>query len=157
MKRIRKWGHSGSTVTTSTQMPLHQADPGVGSWGVQMLKDEVEGHVDSIYRCVGSVGELQEVQEGVQVRVFRWDRTSRSKDFLTTEVRATGLESLSPVILGFLVTGVMVEALKQAGTWHVSKEVLKMTVNTEDSCSAQCFRVQRRRSPGRLLYEGFVF
>ena len=35
----------------------------------------------------------------------------------------------------------MVEVLKQAGTWHVSSEVLEMSVNTGDSWSAQCFRV----------------
>src|SRR4029434_1606646 len=35
---------------------------------------------------------------------------------ITTVVRATGLASLRPVIVCFLVTGMMVEVLKQAGT-----------------------------------------
>ena len=35
----------------------------------------------------------------------------------------------------------MVEVLKQAGTWHDFSEELKMSVNTGDSCSAQCFRM----------------
>jgi len=67
--------------------------------------------------------------------------TRRSKDFIITEVRATGLKSLSPVDCGFLGTGLIVEVLKQAGTWHVSSEVLKMSVNTGDSWSEQCFKV----------------
>ena len=42
---------------------VHQQDPGVGSCCVQVLEEEVKGHVDSIvYRPVGSVGELQGVQ-----------------------------------------------------------------------------------------------
>ncbi len=61
------------------------------------------------------------------------DSTRRSKDFITTEVTATGLWSLSTVVLGFLGMGILVEDLKQAGTWHVSSEVLKMSVNTGDS------------------------
>ena len=35
----------------------------------------------------------------------------------------------------------MVAILKQAGTWHVSSEVLKMSVNSGDSWSVRCFRV----------------
>ena len=61
------------------------------SWGVQMLEGVVQGHVHCIvYRPVGSVGELQGVQEWV-VKDLRWDSTRRSNDFMTTEVRATGL------------------------------------------------------------------
>ena len=41
----------------------------------------------------------------------------------------------------FLGTGMMVEVLKQAGTWHDFSEELKMSVNTGDSWSAQCFRM----------------
>ena len=41
---------------------------------------------------------------------------------------------------GFLGTGMMVEDLRQAGTWHVSREVMKMVLNTGDSWSAQCLR-----------------
>lgn len=36
----------------------------------------------------------------------------------------------------------MLVDLKQAGTSHVSSEVLKMFVNTGDSWSAQCFSVE---------------
>ena len=42
---------------------VNKQDPGVGSWGVQMLEDEMEGQVDRVvYGPVGSVGELQGVQ-----------------------------------------------------------------------------------------------
>ncbi|KAK0140096.1 ATP-dependent DNA helicase PIF1 [Merluccius polli] len=45
---------------------IHTQDPGIGSCGVQVLEDVMEGQVDCIvYRPVGSVGELQGVQEGV--------------------------------------------------------------------------------------------
>ena len=45
----------------------------------QVLEDVVEGHVDCIvYRPVGFVG-------------GRWDSTKRSKDFVTTEFKTTGL------------------------------------------------------------------
>ncbi|XP_041855209.1 uncharacterized protein LOC121648844 [Melanotaenia boesemani] len=44
---------------------VHEQDPGVGSRSVQMLQDEVQGYVDGVvYRPVGSVGELQGIQEG---------------------------------------------------------------------------------------------
>ena len=58
-----------------------------------MLEDEVEGHVYCIVnRSVDSVGELQGVQERVCDGPSRWDSMKmRSKDFITTEVRATGL------------------------------------------------------------------
>ena len=56
-----------------------------------MLEGVVQGHVHCIvYRPVGSVGELLGVQEWV-VKDLRWDSTRRSNDFMTTEVRATGL------------------------------------------------------------------
>src|SRR4029434_1590814 len=45
---------------------VHKQDPGVGSCGVQVLENEVKGHVYGIvYRPVGSVGNLQGVQERV--------------------------------------------------------------------------------------------
>src|SRR4029434_10371696 len=45
---------------------VHKQDPGVGSCGVQVLENEVKGHVYCIvYRPVGSVGKLQGVQERV--------------------------------------------------------------------------------------------
>ncbi len=45
---------------------VHEQDPGIGSCGVKVLEDEVEGHVYCIvYRLVGSVGELQGIQEWV--------------------------------------------------------------------------------------------
>ena len=81
--------------------------------------------------------------------------TRHSKDFITTEVRATGLLSLSPVGLGFLGTGMMLEDLKTAGTWHVSREILKMFVNTGDSWSAQCFGVAGETESGQATLQGF--
>jgi len=55
-----------------SRVEIHKQDPGVGSCGVQVLEDVVEGQVDCIvYKPVGSVG---------------------SKDFRTTELRATGLK-----------------------------------------------------------------
>lgn len=47
---------------------------------------------------------------------LRWDSVMRSKNFITTEVRVKGLLPLSPLLLDFLVTGMVVEALRQAGT-----------------------------------------
>ena len=45
---------------------VHKQDPGVGSCEVKVLEDEVEGQVDgAVYRSVGSVGELQGVQESI--------------------------------------------------------------------------------------------
>ena len=45
--------------------------------------------------------------------------------------RSVVVKSCDPCF--FLGMGIMVEALKQAGTWHVSSELLKMSVNTGDS------------------------
>lgn len=70
---------------------VHEQDPDVGSEGVQLLQSEGEDHVDSIiYRPVGSVDEQQDIQE-VVCEVLRCDKISRSNDFMTTEVSATGL------------------------------------------------------------------
>lgn len=49
----------------------------------------------------------------------------------------------------------MVEVLKQAGTWHISKEVLKISVNTGDSWSAQCFKVDGETESGPAAFRGF--
>ena len=49
-----------------SRVEIHKQDPGVGTYGVQVLEDVVEGQDDCIvYRPVGSVGKLQEIQEGV--------------------------------------------------------------------------------------------
>ena len=41
---------------------VHKQDPGVGSCGVQVPEDVVEGQIDCIvYRPIGSVGKLQGV------------------------------------------------------------------------------------------------
>lgn len=45
--------------------------------------------------------------------------------------------------------------MKQAGTWHVSSEVLKMWVNTGDSRSAQCFKVDGETESGAAALLGF--
>ena len=49
----------------------------------------------------------------------------------------------------------IVEYLKTAGTWHVSREVLNMLVNTGDSWSAQCFRVGGETESGPAALRGF--
>ena len=92
---------------------------------------------------------------------FRCESTRRSKDFITTEVRATGLKSLSPVDLGFLGTGMIVEALKQVGTEQVSSEVLKMSEHWRQLISAVLQGGWRNRMwsssfPGVLSPEEFV-
>ncbi len=46
---------------------------------------------------------------------FRWASTSFSNDFMTTDIRVTGLYSFSPVILCFFGMGMMVERLKHEG------------------------------------------
>ena len=52
----------------------------------------------------------------------------------------------------------MVEDLRQAGTWHVFREVLKMVVNTGNSWSVQCLRDSIRPSyfAGVLPFEKSV-
>src|SRR4029434_6256769 len=49
----------------------------------------------------------------------------------------------------------MVEVLKQAGTWHDFSEELKMSVNTGDGCSAQCFRIVGETESGPAALRGF--
>ncbi len=51
-------------------------------------------------------------------------KTSLSNDSTVTDVRATGLLSLSPVIWGFFGMGMMVERLKHEGTSQWSVEDL---------------------------------
>ena len=64
---------------------------------------------------------------------FRWVNTCLSKDFMTTDVRATGLWSFNPVMEGFLGTGMIVERLKQEETSHISSDLLKIFVKMEAS------------------------
>ncbi len=59
---------------------------------------------------------------------FRWASNSFSNDFMTTDVRATGLSSFSPVILDLFWMGMMVECLKHEGTSHSSSDLLKIFV-----------------------------
>ncbi len=56
---------------------------------------------------------------------------------MTTDVKATGLLSLNPVILGSFGTGMMVEHLKHGGTSHSSSDLLKICVKMGASWSAQ--------------------
>ncbi len=68
---------------------------------------------------------------------FRWASTSFSNDFMTTDVRATGLKSFSPVILDFFGMGMMMERLKHEGTSHNSSDLLKFYVKMGASLSAR--------------------
>ena len=81
----------------------------------------------------------------------------RSNVFNTTEVRATGLWSFRPLILGFLGTGMMVDVFKKPGTVHSASEVLKMSVNTGDSWSAQNHSVEGETAYGPAALRGFIF
>ena len=49
----------------------------------------------------------------------------------------------------------MVEVLKQAGTTHSASEVLKMSVNTGDSWSAQYLSVEGETASGPAALRGF--
>ncbi len=72
---------------------------------------------------------------------------------MTTDVRATGLYSLSPVILGFFGTGMMVDLLKQEGTSHSSSDLLNICVKMGARWSAQVFKQARvtLSGPGAFL------
>ncbi len=59
---------------------------------------------------------------------------------MATDIRAAGLLSLSPVILGFFGTGMMVERLKHEVTSHSSSDLLKICVKMGASWSAEGFR-----------------
>ncbi len=60
-------------------------------WSVQMLQNIMQSHVDCIiHRPVCSVGKLKRSSEG-PVMSFRWASTSFSNNFMTSDVRATGL------------------------------------------------------------------
>lgn len=64
--------------------------PGEGFWGVQMLKDELEVHVENVTnKPAGSVGKVQRVL-GESLMDLRL-RIRHSKDFMTTEIRVMGL------------------------------------------------------------------
>ncbi len=56
---------------------------------------------------------------------------------MATDVKATGLLSLGPVIVGFFGTRMMVESLKHEGTLHSSSDLLKICVKMVSSWSAQ--------------------
>ncbi len=66
------------------------------------------------------------------MEAFRLAKTSLLNDFMTTDVRATGL-----VILGLFGTGMMMEHLKLEGTLHSSSYMLKIFVKMGASWSAQ--------------------
>ena len=51
----------------------------------------------------------------------------------------------------------MVEDLKQAGTRHDSREVLKMSVKTGDSSPAQCLKVAGETPSGPAAFRGLDF
>ena len=74
--------------------------------------------------------------------------TSRSNTFITTDVSASGLQSLRVAGFCFLGTGMTVETLKQRGTWLSWSEELKIAVKTGASWSAQCFRVEEDTPSG---------
>ncbi len=59
---------------------------------------------------------------------------------MTTDLRATGLQSFSPVVLVFFGMGMMVERLKHEGTLHSSSDLLEICVKMGVSWSAQDFR-----------------
>lgn len=66
----------------------------IGFSDVQVLEGEVEGHVDDA--TASSTDLLVDRLQGVMswsVMFLRWDSTRHSKDFISTQVRATGLSS----------------------------------------------------------------
>ncbi len=69
------------------------------------------------------------------MEAFRLAKTSLLNDFMTTDVRATGL-----VILGLFGTGMMMEHLKLEGNLHSSSYLLKIFVKMGVSWSAQILR-----------------
>ena len=75
-----------------------------------------------------------------------WRITSRSKHFIMIGVRATGRKSFKQAGFDFLGTGIIVALLRQVGTAAWLSDVLKMSVKTSDSCSAQSFKTR----PGML-------
>src|SRR4029434_55109 len=110
--------------------------------------------------CVQGVRGLQANCRGYSrgpVMPFRWVNTSLSKDFMTTDFRATGLESFSAVIEDFLGTGMMVERLKQEGTSHSSRDLLKIRVKMGASWSAQTFRQEGNTPSGPGAFLIFCF
>lgn len=71
---------------------------------------------------------------------FRWVDTSLSNDFMTTDVRATGLQLSNPVVFRIFGTGVIIEHLKEHGTTHCSSNLLKICVKIGASWLAQSLR-----------------
>ncbi len=76
---------------------------------------------------------------------------------MTADVKATGLQSLRPGLLGFLGMGLMVECLKQQGTSHSSRDLLKICVKMEANWSAQTFRHAGEIPSGPEFFLDFCF
>ncbi len=111
----------------------------------------MQSHVDCIIqRPVCSVSKLKWVQQGSS-NVLQVG-TSLSNDFITTDVKATGLWSLSPAIFVFFGTGMMMENLKQEGTSQNSSDLLKINVKMDDSWAAQALRQAAETQSGPLAF-----
>lgn len=103
----------GNPVCRALVMVLKTEDPG----RIQMLADVMEPHVDGIiHRSVDSVGELQRGRPDQTISGFFQECQARLRHpnvFIRTDVMATGIWSLKPVIVAVLRARVIVEVLKQ--------------------------------------------
>ncbi len=104
-------------------------------WQVELprLAKEVQPLLGLFYNGVYVIVPLQFLGNGGA-------STSFSNDVMTTDVRATGFLSVSPVILYFFWMGMMVNRLKHEGTLCSSSDLLKIFVKMWASWSAQDFR-----------------
>ncbi len=104
-------------------------------WQVELprLAKEVQPLLGLFYNGVYVIVPLQFLRDGGA-------STSFSNDVMTTDVRATGFLSVSPVILYFFWMGMMVKRLKHEGTLCSSSDLLKIFVKMWASWSAQDFR-----------------